>query len=321
MILIFIEHQNGKISNPTKGAFTAAQMLADQTGWGISALVAGSDIDLVSKASIALGATKVYTYEHNELEYYRSLPYARVLIHAIKAYTPEIVLFGYSTTSTDFAPRVSVTLQSALLTGATELEWKHETLIATKPAINEKLNFKFALKGNPRLIILGIGAFAGTKSDSSRSGEVIANEISFEDKDLVEKILNMAVVERAVDLSEAKLILSGGRGVGTKDKFNVIYDTAEALGGEWASSRAVHDSGWTKTDRHVGQTGQQVTPDVYIAAGISGAIQHVAGMKKSKNIIVINTDPEAPIWEVAHFGIVGDLHIVLPLLVKKLQEN
>ena len=321
MILIYVEHQNGRLSAPSKGAFTAALALGEQTGWGIAALVAGKQVEAAAKESIALGASKVFVYKHSELAQYRSLPFTRVFLQAIKDHAPELVLFGYSTSSTDFAPRLSVALKSAMLTGATDLTWENKSLIVTKPAFKDKLLFKFAVKTTPRLVILGIGAFAGAKADTSRTGEIITGTPAFEDGDLTEDILGAEVVTKEVDLTEAKLIISGGRGVGSKEKFQIIYDTAAALGGEWASSRAVHDAGWTLTDRHVGQTGQQVAPDVYIASGISGAIQHLAGIKKSKTIIVINTDPEAPIWEVATHGIVGDLHKVLPLIAKKVNEG
>ncbi|MHA2363239.1 MAG: electron transfer flavoprotein subunit alpha/FixB family protein [Candidatus Hodarchaeales archaeon] len=319
-ILVFVEHQAGAVSNPSKSAFTAAQALAEEKGWKISALVAGTDLESVVKESITLGASKVYSYDHSELKFYRSMPYSRVLLQTVNDYSPEVIIFGYSTTSTDFPPRASVALKSAIITGVSALEWDEDTLVATKPAFKEKLNFKFAIKGTPRMVILGIGVFPGAKSDSSLTGEVINCTPNFEDGDLVETIVSTEVVEKMVDLSEAKLIVSGGRGVGGKDKFQVIYDAAKAFGGEWASSRAVHDAGWTETDQHLGQTGQQVGPDIYIAAGISGAIQHTAGIKSSKTIISINTDPEAPMWDVSHYGIVGDLHKVLPLLIDKIKS-
>jgi electron transfer flavoprotein alpha subunit len=319
-LLVFVELQGGVISNTSKGAFTVAKTVAEAKGLNISALIAGAGIESLAQQCFHYGANKVYYYDHEELKYYRSMPFTRIILQTINDVKPDVVLFGYSTSSTDFAPRVSSTLKVGLLTGATEIEWDGDNLSVIKPIYQEKLNMKFLLKGNPKMIILGVGAFSATKPDSSKSGELVNLTPTFENGDLTEEILGTEVVERTVDLSEAKLIISGGRGVGSKEKFQVVFDTAEGLGGQVASSRAVWDAGWLENDVHVGQTGQTVAPDVYIAAGISGAVQHTAGMKKSKTIIIINTDADAPIWSVGHFGIVGDLHKVLPLIAQKLKE-
>lgn len=319
-LLVFVELQGGVISNTSKSAFTIAHSIALSKSLSVSALIAGSGIETLAQECFHYGANKVYYYDHEELKYYRSMPFTRIMIQTINDIKPEVILFGYSTSSTDFAPRVSSSLKIGLLTGATEIEWDGDNLSVVKPIYQEKLNLKFLLKGSPKMIILGVGAFSATKPDSSKSGELVKCSPNFENGDLVEEILGTEVVERTVDLSEAKLIVSGGRGVGSKEKFQIVFDTAEKLGGQVASSRAVWDAGWLENDVHVGQTGQTVAPDVYIAAGISGAVQHTAGMKKSKTIIVINTDGDAPIWSVGHFGIVGDLHKVLPLIVQKLNE-
>jgi electron transfer flavoprotein alpha subunit len=319
-VLVFVDLQGGVISNTSKGAFTVAQSVAEAKGLSISALIAGSGIEALAQECFHYGAEKVYYYDHEELKYYRSRPFTRIMLQTINDNKPDVVLFGYSTSSTDFAPRVSTALKVGLVTGATEIEWDEDNLSLVKPIYQEKLNMKFLLKGNPKMIILGVGAFSATKPDTSKSGELAKCSPSFENGDLSEEILATEVIEKTVDLSEAKFIVSGGRGVGSKEKFQVVFDTAKALGGVVASTRAVWDAGWMENDVHVGQTGQTVAPDIYIAAGISGAVQHTAGMKKSKTIIVINTDSDAPIWSVGQFGIVGDLHKVLPLIAQKLKE-
>ena len=316
-ILIFAEQKSDFLTTSAKGAFGAAKELISK-GFSISALIAGKNIDKSIKQAFTLGASKVYVVKHDQLETYRSLPFTNVFLKIINEHSPEIVIFGYSTSSTDLAPRVAYSLNVANLTGVTSLDWQNYKLIAGKPVYNEKLNLKYALSGKVKLVILGIGAYSAPVADENATGESVIVIPTFQASDLIEEIQGVEVVEKTVDLSEAKLIVSGGRGVGSKEKFKVIYDTASALGGQPASSRAVWDAGWTESDIHVGQTGGAVSPDVYIANGISGAIQHVAGIKKSKTIIVVNTDPDAPIWEVAHYGIVADLHKVLPLLVKKL---
>ena len=319
-ILVFVEIQSGKVSNTTKAAFSLAESLS-KPGLEITALIAGMRVEKFAVEAIALGANRVLLIEDKELEKYRSLPYAKVLANVIADERPKVVICGYSTSSTDFVPRVSIQTKSSVLVGATSLNWDGESLVAIKPIHKEKLNMKFRMTGSSILIIPAMGAFASSKPDPARKGGIIKKTMTFSPSDLIEEVLSVDLVERTVDLSESKFIISGGRGVGSKEGFKVIYDTAKALGAQVASSRAVHDAGWTDEDLHVGQTGQQVAPDIYIAAGISGAIQHVAGMKKSKTVIVVNQDPEAPIWSVAKYGIVGDLHKVLPLIVKKIQET
>lgn len=318
-ILIFAEQKNDSLTTAAKGALGAAKELVSQ-GFSISALIAGKNIDEAVKQAFSLGATKVYVAKHEQLENYRTLPFTALFKKVITENSPEVLIFGYSTTSTDLAPRVAYSFNVASLTGVTSLSWENDKLITVKPAYNENLQLKYALSGKIKIIVLGIGAFSAPNADTTASGETVMVIPTFQPEDLIEEIKGIEVVEKTVDLSEAKFIVSGGRGVGSKANFKEIYDTAEALGGQPASSRAVWDAGWTDSDIHVGQTGGAVSPDVYIANGISGAIQHVAGIKKSKCIIVVNTDPEAPIWEVAHYGIVADLHKVLPLLVQKLKS-
>ena len=318
-ILIFAEQKQDALTTPAKGAFGAAKQIltGDHT---ITAVVAGKELDNAIKQCFSFGASKVYVASHEQLESYRCLPFTKVLLQVINENSPDVVIFGYSTTSTDLAPRVAYSLNVASLTGVTELSWDGDKLIVQKPAYNEKLTFKYALNGKTKFVVLGIGAFTAPEPNEGATGESKVIIPTFQTEDLIEEILGVTVVEKTVDLSEAKFIVSGGRGCGRAEKFKIIFDTASALGGQPASSRAVWDAGWTESDIHVGQTGGSVSPDVYIASGISGAIQHVAGIKKSKTIIVINTDPDAPIWEVAHYGIVADLHKVLPLLIKKLSS-
>lgn len=316
-ILVFAEEKQDALTSAAKGAFGAAKELV-ASGFTITAVVAGKNPDNSIKQCFSFGASKVYVANHEQLEHYRCLPYAKVLNQVIGEHAPEIVIFGYSTTSTDLAPRVAYSQNVASFTGVTALSWKDDKLIVDKPAYNDNLIFKYALTGKTKFIVLGIGAFSAPVPVDGASGESVVVIPSFQPEDLKEEILGVQIVEKTVDLSEAKFIVSGGRGCGSAEKFKIIFDTASALGGQPASSRAVWDAGWTENDIHVGQTGGSVSPDVYIANGISGAIQHVAGIKKSKTIIVVNTDPDAPIWEVGHYGIVADLHKVLPLLVKKL---
>ena len=321
-ILVFVEVQGGSITNTSKSVFTIAKVLAKESNMSVSALIGGdTGLDDLANQAIGFGADKVYVYNHTELKSYRSRPFARIMSQTLKEHAPEIVLYGFSSTSTDFAPIVSTMHNTALITGVSSLEWNNNTLIAKIRINKDNLIMMFAIKGTIRMVILAIGAYAVEKPDSEHKGEIIVCTPNFETTDLIEDVLESQVVEKKVDLSEAKFILSGGRGVGGKEQFKIIFDSAATLGAEVGTSRAVYDSGWTDTDRHIGQTGQTVAPDIYLACGISGAIQHLAGIKKSKAIVVINTDPEAPIWEVASYGIVGDLHKVLPLLVKKVHGS
>lgn len=316
-IMVFIEISEGKLANTSKGIFTIALSLAKEKNWIVSALIAGKNIENVTKEIFSLGASKVYVYDHEELQHYRCLPYSRILIQTIVEHKPEVLLFGYSTTSTDFVPRVSALQNNACITGAKNLEWDGDVLTITKTIYTDKLDMKFVIKGHPKMVIVDLGVYPSPKPDNNLTGDIIQCTPVFKDEDLTEEILNVDFVKKTVDLSEAKLIVSGGRGVGSKEDFKLIFDAADSLGGNAACTRAVWDAGWLETDLHVGQTGQSVSPDIYIAAGISGAVQHTAGIKQSKTILVINTDPDAPIWSVANYGIVGDLRKVLPVLIQK----
>jgi len=317
-IVVFAEQKSDSLTTSAKGAFSAAKEVAESKSIPISAVIAGKvGISSSIKQCFSLGASKVYIFKHDELEFYRSLPYTRIFSQLIEDYSPEVIIFGYSTSTTDLAPRVAYLKNVASVTGVTKFDWDGEKLIALKPAFNERLEIKYGLSGNLKVAVIGIGAYSSPESAEGATGEEIICKANFQNGDLNEEILGVEVVEKTVDLSESKFILSGGRGVGSSEKFKIIYETASKLGAQPASSRAVWDAGWTDSDIHVGQTGGSVSPDVYIACGISGAIQHVAGIKKSKTIIVVNTDPDAPIWEVGSYGIVGDLHKVLPLLAEK----
>lgn len=317
-VLVFAEQKNDSLTTSAKGALGAAGEVAKEKSMSISALVIGSGLNNSIKECFSLGASKVYKFDNEELKYYRTMPYAKVMNKVIDENSPEVLIFGYSSSTTDLAPRVAYSHSSAVLTGVSKLSWDGEKLIAEKSAYNDKMNFKFALNGKLKAVILGLGAYPAPPKQEGNSGEEISGEISLDSTDLAEELLGVEMVEKTVDLSAAKFIVSGGRGAGSAEKFKIIFETAEKLGAQAASSRAVWDAGWTEEDIHVGQTGGSVSPDIYIACGISGAIQHVAGIKKSKTIIVVNTDPDAPIWEVAHYGIVGDMHKVLPLLIEKL---
>lgn len=313
-ILVFAEQKNDLLTSAGKAGFGAAKEIAGSNM--ISALVAGKHISNVVNECFSLGASKVYVFEDKELEHYRTRPFTRIFTQIVNDHSPNVLIFGYSTSTTDLAPKIAFLHSVASITGITKLSWEGESLLATKPAFNDKLELKYRLTGGLKVVVLGVGAYTAPEVTDA-TGEIITCKPNFQPGDLEAEILDVEFVEKTVDLSEAKFIVSGGRGVGSKEKFNIIYDTASKLGAQPASSRAVWDAGWTDSDIHVGQTGGAVSPDVYIACGISGAIQHVAGIKKSKVIIVVNTDPEAPIWQVAHYGIVGDLHKVLPLLAEK----
>ncbi len=322
-ILVFMEQSAGALAHSAKGGITVARELAAKNGATVSAFIAGKDVNAMAQELIHLGADKVYAINNEEFEHYRVFPFLKAVMKVIEENKPEIVIFSSSTTAYDLAPRVAARLGVDALVNTTKVYWEDGKLIGEKPLYNEKLFIKlsFPQDKQPYIMTLAKGAYGAPEKDESRSGDIQNLDIDLSADDLIEEVVEFEVAQKTVDISSAKLIVSGGRGVGGKEKFKVIFDLAEFLGGQVGASRAAVDAGWCSYDHEVGQTGATVAPDIYIAAGISGAIQHIVGMRKSKCIVVVNTDPEAPIWEVAHYGIVGDLHKVLPLIKKKLEEG
>lgn len=291
----------------------------------VTALLIGHNVQALAQDLIKAGADKVLVVDKPELEVYDTEAYTQVLDAAITAEKPEIVLFGATTLGRDLAPRVSSRIATGLTADCTKLELlkdKERQLGMTRPAFGGNLMATIVSPDHrPQMATVRPGVMKKLPKSDDRTGEVVEFPVTLDTSKMKVKLLK--VVKEGgnkVDISEAKILVSGGRGVGAKQNFELLEDLATEIGGIVSSSRAQVDAGNMPHDRQVGQTGKTVRPEVYFACGISGAIQHVAGMEESEFIIAINKDRFAPIFSVADLGIVGDLHKILPILTEEIKK-
>ena len=302
-----------------------ARELSDELNEELTAVVLGWKISDCADFLIQHGADHVIFIEHELLQHYTAGGYTKVLSKLINERKPSIVLIGATHTGRDLAPRLAARLKTGLTADCTHLEIDPNTknLLMTRPAFSGNLMATIECPVHrPQMATVRPGVFPMTCANPSRKGTVESIEPDLSDEDLlviVEKI--MKIEKSSIDISEAKIVVSGGRGVGSKKGFDILHELAEALGGTVAGSRGAVEAGWIEKEKQVGQTGKIIKPKLYIACGISGAIQHIAGMHESEYIIAINKDPEAPIMSIADLAVVGDLHKIVPQLTKLIREH
>jgi electron transfer flavoprotein alpha subunit len=279
------------------------------------------------------GADKVYAAECPLLEHYQANSYAKVIFDLIHKYEPQIVLYGATITGRDLAPRIASAAKAGLTADCTDLQIGDHTT-AGDNTVHKNLMFQIrpAFGGNiiatiinydrwPQMATVREGVMPMPEPDVSRKGEVVIEKAVLSQDDLALEILDEHKRAKKVNLKAAKLIVAGGAGVGSKENFKLIWDLANCLGAAPGATRAAVDLGFIDHDHQVGQTGTTVRPNLYIAVGVSGAIQHQAGMSGSQKIVAINSDPEAPIFQIAHYKIVGDLNVVVPKIIKAVKEK
>lgn len=324
-VLFFAEQRDGKLRNVAREAAAIGRSLADGAGSKLEGVIVGSgDLSGLAGELSALGADRVYLVSSDKLGHYGGTAYTSGMAKVIKERSPSYVLIGASAMGKDLAPRLASRLGVGMASDCTSIELQGDDLIATRPVYAGKAFVRVRVKGKPAIVSLRPKAFPLPDQPKAGEGatESIALDLSEEDlKDLVVEVGSEAGA--AIDLTEADIIVSGGRGLKGPENFKIIEELAEALGGVVGASRAVVDAGWRSHNDQVGQTGKVVNPTLYIACGISGAIQHLAGMRSSKYIVAINKDADAPIFKVADYGVVGDLFEIVPKLteeVKKLKE-
>ena len=323
-IFVFAEQRHGKIQNVAYELLGKARDLADPTGQKVYALLFGNKIAAEAKLLVAAGADEVLVVEYPALETYTTEPYAQALAHLMDKYKPEIVLIGATTIGRDLGPRLSARTVTGLTADCTKLEISAETgdLLMTRPAFGGNLMATIiCTEHRPQMATVRPGVMKRREKDEKRAGNIVTETIPFQ-RDLFKvKVLKEELAKGdKVDITEARILVSGGRGVGSKEGFQKLENLAKVIGAQVSSSRAMVDAGVMPHDRQVGQTGKTVRPACYFACGISGAIQHLAGMEESEYIIAINKDKDAPIFGVADLGIVGDLHKILPLLTERLEK-
>ena len=322
-VLVVCEQRDGNLQSVSLELIGKARELADKLNEEVIAVIAGSKVEGLTRDLIEHGADKVYYVEDKILEKYITEPYVKTMSTIIKDLKPQIVLFGASSIGRDLAPRVSARIGCGLTADCTKLEIDEETglLNMTRPTFGGNLLATIqSPEARPQMSTVRPGVMPKQEDDKTRTGEVKKYDITFEDKDINVDILEEKVADKKkIKIEDADVLISVGRGIGSAENMKLAYELAEVLEGEVSSSRAVVDSGWLEKDRQVGQTGKTVRPNLYIALGISGAIQHLAGMEESDLIVAINKNPDANIFNVADVGIIGDINEVVPELIKKIK--
>ncbi|MCK4284151.1 MAG: electron transfer flavoprotein subunit alpha/FixB family protein [Candidatus Brocadiae bacterium] len=332
-VCVFAEVHDRQVAEVSLELVNKARELAAELGGKVGAFLMGASVEELAQTLFAHGCDEVCLAEHPALAHYTTLPYADVLTRMIRQQRPAIVLFGATTTGRDLAPRVASALQVGLTADCTDLKiGDHRDLIAGKTY--EKLLYQIrpAFGGNiiativnpetrPQMATVREGVMKPGAAEAGRTGRTIRFDGTINDDLLCVELIEEHRAERLVDLKKANVIVSGGAGVGSKENFALVRRLAETLGAQVGASRAAVDAGFIDKAHQVGQTGTTVRPKLYVACGISGAVQHRAGMQESGKIIAINNDPDAPILQFAHYGIVGDLNEVIPLLIDLYKEH
>ena len=321
---VLIETDEGRAKNVGYELLTPGRAMADKLGQSLVAVVLGENVESAAARAIACGADQVLLAQHPLLNTYNTDAYTAVMVELIQARRPAIVLYGATNNGRDVGPRVACALHTGLTADCTGLDIDEQGLLAsTRPAFGGNLMATISCpQHRPQMSTVRPGVFKRPEEDEGRQGEIIPVEVKLEESMLRVKLLErVREVTEAVDLEGAEVIVSGGRGLKSAENFSLIRDLAAAMGGVVGASRAAVDAGWIPHAHQVGQTGKTVAPKIYVAVGISGAIQHLAGMSSSDTIIAINKDPDAPIFSVADYGIVGDLFQVVPEMVKALEEK
>lgn len=323
-VFIFAQQVDNKITGVSYELIGKGKALAADLGTEVTAVLLGYQVGDLTKKLAKYGADRVIVVDDPALETYMTEPYAYAMTKVIKAHKPEVVLYGATAIGRDMAPRVSARVHTGLTADCTGLEIDPETknLQMTRPAFGGNIMATILCpEHRPQMATVRPGVMQRISPIEGAECKVV----NFELKDIaahknVEIVEVIKKVSEKMDIQDAKVLVSGGRGVGCPENFKMLEELAEALGGTISSSRACVDAGWVEKDRQVGQTGKTVRPNLYIACGISGAIQHLAGMEESDIIIAINKDPAAPIFEVADYGVVGDVCKILPLFTEEVKK-
>jgi len=317
-ILVLAEHKNAALDNITWELIGKGRALADEWRTRLAVLVAGSELESLVAVLKSSGVDLVLPVEHSLLKSYHAETYTSAICRACMQATPALVLMGYTYLGMEIGPAVAVRLGGTMVSNCSELASDGERLVAVRSVFKGTLQTKVRLVGPRPHIVSIVKGVLPRKALAARDATVESQTIDIDAKTLRGRILEILTIDTGgIDITKAKILVSAGRGIGSPEKIQLLRDLAGALGGELACSRPVADMGWLPFAHQVGISASTVTPDVYIACGISGASQHVAAMRDSGRIIAINKDPNAPIFRVAHYGIVGDLLEVIPALIKQ----
>lgn len=324
-VFVFIEQRDNLLQKVGIELLGKGRELADSLNQDVVAVILGEKVSQHSDLLIKHGADKVIYIEDPALKEYITEPYTKGIYHIIKKYEPEIVIYGATSIGRDLAPRLAARLHTGLTADCTGLEIDEESknLLMTRPAFGGNLMATIVCEDfRPQMATVRPGVMKSLDSDDSRKGEIIEEKVEFTNEDLNVIIEDITRIEsEKKDITEAKILVSGGRGIGGPEGLNTLSDLADSLKAELSSSRAIVDSGWAEKETQVGQTGKTVRPELYFALGISGAIQHLAGMEESELIIAVNKDESAPIFDIADLGIVGDINAIIPKLAESIEKE
>ncbi|MDM5226458.1 electron transfer flavoprotein subunit alpha/FixB family protein [Cytobacillus sp. NJ13] len=323
-VWVFIEQNDGKIEGVSLELLGAGRKLADKLDVPLSGVLLGYEIMSLSQEVIAYGADQVYVIDHEVMKDYRTESYMKAVINLAEKYKPEIFLYGATSNGKDLASAVATDLSTGLTADTTmlDVEVDKRLLEASRPAFGGNIMATILCKKHrPQMATVRPKVMKALEPDHDRQGEVIEEAIALSEDDMRTKVIKIVKdVTKKVNLADAHVVVAGGKGMGDAQNFQLIHELADAIGATVGGTRDVVEAGWLPHEQQVGQTGETITPKVYFAIGISGAIQHVVGMKNSEFIIAINKDPDAPIFDVATYGIVGDALEIVPKLIKELKE-
>ena len=335
-VFIYAQQVDGEISPIAYELLGKAKDLAADLDTDVTAVLLGSNVKALADSLAQYGADRIIVVDSPVLEVYRTEPYTQALAAVINEYKPDIMLVGATAIGRDLGPRVSARVGTGLTADCTQLEigdfplnplpnkeQKHNQLLMTRPAFGGNTIATIACPDNrPQMATVRPGVMQKIDPIEGAKAEVVEFNPELKENNCYVEILDVVKeVTEVADIQDAKILVSGGRGVGSKENFKILQDLADAVGGTVSCSRAVVDNGWMPKDLQVGQTGKTVRPTVYFAIGISGAIQHTAGMEESDIIIAINNDESAPIFDVADYGIVGDLNKIVPLITEAVKAR
>lgn len=323
-VWVFAEQRDGELLNVAIELVGEGRKIADELKTELTAVLLGNKVDNLAEILVKYGADKVLYADHELLNVYTTEGYTKVIDEMIKENKPEILLIGATNIGRDLGPRLSAKSHTGLTADCTKLDvdLENRRLMQTRPAFGGNLMATIICPDHrPQMSTVRPGVMEKAKYNENAKGEIIKIAPKLEDKDILAKVVEVVKGGKSeVQLEESNIIVSGGRGIGNQEGFKLIEELAQKIGGVVGASRGSVDAGWIEQGHQVGQTGKTVRPTLYIACGISGAIQHLAGMQDSKTIVAINKDPDAPIFKIADYGIVGDVYEILPELIKALDN-
>jgi electron transfer flavoprotein alpha subunit len=321
-VFVWIDQSGGTADSIAWEMIGAGRQVADALGGRVTACVLGDGVDELAQEAIQRGADTAVLVNDSTLAFYRLEPYAAALVGLAKEHQPAVFLIGASSRGRELAPYVAAKLGVGLAADCVGIGVEDGSLVATRPALAGSVITRITYSGaRPQMATLRRRIFLPLDPDAGRDGQVVAANAVLSEENILTKVVEFVDQTGEVNLTDANIIVSGGRGVGGPEGFEPVRTLAETLGGALGASRAAVDAGWIAYNHQVGQTGKTVQPDLYIAAGISGAIQHLAGMKTAKVIVAINKDADAPIFKLATYGVVGDLFKILPALTDEFKKR